>query len=542
MKRNISLALLSAVLLWLAWPPIPFTSPVLLFALLPLMIALQEIEAAGNKNKSKLIFLTAGLTFLTWNIASIYWVFNSLNAVMPTFIAALLAIIPFGLGALLMTLSFWLYRKIARNTKPLFADISLIGFWMSYEYLHQSWDLKFPWMNLGNGFAATPQLIQWYEYTGVYGGTLWVLISNILLFRLWTAYKTGNKIPKLKALSVAFLVWIVVPISLSLLVYNTFEEEVNPANVVVVQPNIDPYAKYGSFTPEQQLNKLIKLSKEKAQVNTEFFIWPETALVGFTEEANFRAATNYKIAASFLDSFKNATIISGAETYAIYKNKETETATFNPANNIWWDSFNSAVAIENTPKLQFYHKSKLVPGVEKMPFPKLLSVLNPLFEKFGGTTGGYGGQKEPSNLYASSGIGVATAICYESIWGEWIAKSVEKDAQFIAVITNDGWWGNTSGKDQHLQYASLRAIENRRWVARSANTGISAFINQRGDIVQQTKWREDAVIKQDINLNAELTFYTTHPDWVVFPFLMIGGLGVLFLVFVRLKAKKKVVL
>lgn len=542
MKRNISLALLSAVLLWLAWPPIPFTSPVLLFALLPLMIALQEIEAAGNKNKSKLIFLTAGLTFLTWNIASIYWVFNSLNAVMPTFIAALLAIIPFGLGALLMTLSFWLYRKIARNTKPLFADISLIGFWMSYEYLHQSWDLKFPWMNLGNGFAATPQLIQWYEYTGVYGGTLWVLISNILLFRLWTAYKTGNKIPKLKALSVAFLVWIVVPISLSLLVYNTFEEEVNPANVVVVQPNIDPYAKYGSFTPEQQLNKLIKLSKEKAQVNTEFFIWPETALVGFTEEANFRAATNYKIAASFLDSFKNATIISGAETYAIYKNKETETATFNPANNIWWDSFNSAVAIENTPKLQFYHKSKLVPGVEKMPFPKLLSVLNPLFEKFGGTTGGYGGQKEPSNLYASSGIGVATAICYESIWGEWIAKSVEKDAQFIAVITNDGWWGNTSGKDQHLQYASLRAIENRRWVARSANTGISAFINQRGDIVQQTKWWEDAVIKQDINLNAELTFYTTHPDWVVFPFLMIGSLGVLFLVFVRLKAKKKVVL
>lgn len=542
MKRNISLALLSAVLLWLAWPPIPFTSPVLLFALLPLMIALQEIEAAGNKNKSKLIFLTAGLTFLTWNIASIYWVFNSLNAVMPTFIAALLAIIPFGLGALLMTLSFWLYRKIARNTKPLFADISLIGFWMSYEYLHQSWDLKFPWMNLGNGFAATPQLIQWYEYTGVYGGTLWVLISNILLFRLWTAYKTGNKIPKLKALSVAFLVWIVVPISLSLLVYNTFEEEVNPANVVVVQPNIDPYAKYGSFTPEQQLNKLIKLSKEKAQVNTEFFIWPETALVGFTEEANFRAATNYKIAASFLDSFKNATIISGAETYAIYKNKETETATFNPVNNIWWDSFNSAVAIENTPKLQFYHKSKLVPGVEKMPFPKLLSVLNPLFEKFGGTTGGYGGQKEPSNLYASSGIGVATAICYESIWGEWIAKSVEKDAQFIAVITNDGWWGNTSGKDQHLQYASLRAIENRRWVARSANTGISAFINQRGDIVQQTKWWEDAVIKQDINLNAELTFYTTHPDWVVFPFLMIGSLGVLFLVFVRLKAKKKVVL
>lgn len=538
MKRNISLALLSAALLWLAWPPIPFTSPILLFALLPLLIALQKIEESDKKNKGRLIFLTAGLTFLTWNIASIYWVFNSLNAVMPTFVAALLAIIPFGLGASLMTLSFWLYKKIARKTKPFIADISLIGFWISYEYLHQSWDLKFPWMNLGNGFAATPQLIQWYEYTGVYGGTLWVLISNILFFRIWMALKTSNK--KVKALSIAFLAWILVPISLSVLVYSTYEEEGNPANVVVVQPNIDPYTKYGSFTPEQQLTKLIKLSKEKAQVNTEFFIWPETALVGFNEESNFRSSSNYKTAVSFLDSFKNATIISGAETYAIYKNKETETATYQAENNLWWDSFNSAVAIENTPKLQFYHKSKLVPGVEKMPFPKLLSVLNPLFEKFGGTTGGYGGQKEPSNLYASSGIGVATAICYESIWGEWIAKSVQKDAQFIAVITNDGWWGNTSGKDQHLQYASLRAIENRRWVARSANTGISAFINQRGDIVQKTKWWEDNVIKQDINLNTELSFYTQHPDWIVFPFLMIGGLGILFLTFVRLKSKRNV--
>ena len=175
---------------------------------------------------------------------------------------------------------------------------------------------------------------------------------------------------KVKALSIAFLIWIIVPISLSVLVYSTYEEEGNPANVVVVQPNINPYANYGSYTPEQQLTKLIKLSKEKAQVNTEFFIWPETALVGFTEESDFRSSSNYKMAVSFLDSFKNATIISGAETYAIYKNKETETATFNSASNIYWDSFNSAVAIENTPKLQFYHKSKLVPGVEQMPFPK----------------------------------------------------------------------------------------------------------------------------------------------------------------------------
>jgi apolipoprotein N-acyltransferase len=95
-----------------------------------------------------------------------------------------------------------------------------------------------------------------------------------------------------------------------------------------------------------------------------------------------------------------------------------------------------------------------------------------------------------------------------------VARSVRKGAQFIAIITNDGWWENTSGKDQHLDYAKLRAIETRRWVARSANTGISAFINQRGDVVQKTKWWTKTAIKQDINLNSELTFYVEHGDYL----------------------------
>ncbi len=112
--------------------------------------------------------------------------------------------------------------------------------------------------------------------------------------------------------------------------------------------------------------------------------------------------------------------------------------------------------------------------------------MKPIFEHLGGATGSYAKQSKPGVLYSQSGIGAGPVICYESIWGEWVAQSVRSGAQFIAIITNDGWWENTSGKDQHLDYAKLRAIETRRWVCRSANTGISAFINQRGDIVQYT--------------------------------------------------------
>ncbi|OYY04863.1 MAG: apolipoprotein N-acyltransferase, partial [Sphingobacteriia bacterium 35-40-5] len=178
MKRNYQLVFLSAFLLWFAWPPIPFSSPILLIALVPILLATENIIGAQAKKKGKLIFRTAFLCFFAWNTASIYWVFNSLDSAMPTWVAALISLIPFGLGAVLMTFAFWLYYRLRLITSKVWSYAGLICFWIGYEYLHQSWDLAFPWMNLGNGFAATHQLVQWYEYTGVYGGTLWVLLSN----------------------------------------------------------------------------------------------------------------------------------------------------------------------------------------------------------------------------------------------------------------------------------------------------------------------------------------------------------------------------
>src|SRR5690606_562236 len=203
-----------------------------------------------------------------------------------------------------------------------------------------------------------------------------------------------------------------------------------------------------------------------------------------------------------------------------------------PIGNMFYDSFNAGVLVDGSSKLQFYHKSKLVPGAELMPFGKALSLLKPFFAHFGGTTGGYGSQDKPSVFYSASGIGAAPVICYESIWGNYVAEYVKMGAQFIAVITNDGWWGDTSGKDQHLQYAKLRAIENRRWVVRSANTGISAFINQRGDIVQKSSWWVPTALSQEINLNENLTFYTRSGDLIVYICLLTGLISI-GLIFVR---------
>ena len=513
MKKSYLLALISAALLWLGWPPIPFSGPILLIAFLPLLIALERIITSESAGKGRKVFLVAGLCFLTWNTASIYWVFNAMNAVLPAPLAFLISLIPFGLGSLLMTLAFRLFYALRTSTSREWSYAGLICFWIAYEYLHQTWDLAFPWMTLGNGFASTHQLIQWYEFTGVYGGTLWILLANILVFETWRSFR--NQYARKRVLLMRTVFHVLIPVAVSLVMYFRYTEAPNPSNMIVVQPNVDPYDKW-QLSPSGQVDKLIRLSDSLAQPNTEYFIWPETAIPDFINEGEIHTNSNFLKARNFLSQYKNGNLICGIESYLLYDSAKTPTAQLAERFGKYSDYFNTAIQVENSPVVQFYHKSKLVPGVEKLPFSTALAFLKPVFAAFGGSTGGFGSQEEPAVFYSQSGIGAAPVICYESIWGGYVAEFVKQGAQFIVIITNDGWWGDTSGKDQHLQYAKLRSVETRRWVARSANTGISAFINQRGDVVQQTSWWEVDALKQDVNLNDELTFYVRTGDYIAF--------------------------
>lgn len=528
MRNQYLLALLSAFLLWLGWPPVPYSSPILLIAFLPLLIAIENIIRSDSfTKKGKKVFLTAGLTAVIWNTASIYWVYNSISAVMPWYIAIFISLIPFLLGALLMAIAFRLYYQMRKKVSIGFSLFGLLAFWISYEFLHQSWDLAFPWMTLGNGFANFHQLIQWYEFTGVYGGSIWIWLINILVFLLYLNKKKMNVLIRPRLVKVMLVLLLAVPTIYSIVRYSTYEEHINPSQIVTVQPNIDPFGKFGYINPEEQLQTLMQLSRSVAKSNTEFFIWPETALSqrGDFDEEDFRNSNTYHTVIDFLNDYKNGNVLSGIESYRLYNDKRTLTAR-EIAPNVYKDNFNAATLIDVSSKLQFYHKSKLVPGVEQMPFGTAINFLKPLFSAFGGTTGGYGKQDKPSVFYSQSGIGAAPVICYESIWGSYVAQYVAQGAQFIAIITNDGWWGNTSGKDQHLDYAKLRAIENRRWVARSANTGISGFINQRGDIVQKSTWWEPVALTQEINLNEEITLYTRTGDLLAYACLLFALLAI----------------
>ncbi|OOQ58521.1 apolipoprotein N-acyltransferase [Mucilaginibacter pedocola] len=538
MKKNILLSIFSGLMLWLAWPPTPYTTVFLFIGFVPMLLMMENIINSNSAKKGKLIFNSTFIGFFIWNTLCVYWVYNSLKTIGPI-VAIPVTLIPYSLGPLLMSTACWLYYRLRLKTNRTIGLIGLVCFWIGYEYLHQSWDLNFPWMTLGNGFATMHQWVQWYEYTGVYGGTIWVWAINILVFLMYISIREAQTAKYKQRLVIAFTLTLVIPFSISLSRYYDYVEEPNPSNVIVAQPNIDPYLKGGEIPVFKQIATLTKLSDSLAQPNTEFFIWPETAISDLIDEEHISSNGYYQQVRRFLDKYKNGNVLTGGETYKLYDKQINQTASPVPGGG-YWDRYSSAINIENLDRVQFYHKSRLVPGAESLPFSDALSFLKPVFAHLGGATGTYTLQTEPGVFYAQSGIGVAPVICYESLWGDWIARSVGQGAQFIAIITNDGWWENTSGKDQHLDYAKLRAIETRRWVARSANTGISAFINQRGDVVQQSKWWVRTALKQNINLNSNITFYVAHGDYLPKLGSILAVLGILSLL-VRSFFRKKVV-
>ncbi len=484
----------------------------------------------------------------SWNILSTWWV---LNATIVGGIAAIL------LNALFMALVLVFFHYVRMKTNNLTGYSAFIILWVSFEYFHLNWQCSWPWLTLGNGFANWANCVQWYEYTGVLGGSLWILGSNIvftrLVKRIWidktevkveAEAETVQKKSKRNAILAAISI-VVVPLILSAIVGMVYDlnhviikvpvkkgiRDPNIVNVVVVQPNIDPYNEKFSGNFMAQLNKMLALADSKVDSTTDYVVFPETALTDPNIwENNWDANPSIVVLKNYMARHPHLSLVTGASTNRDYSKGDSlpESARKYIDGGGYYDSYNTAIQMNSNYKLQYYHKSKLVPGVESMPFQKLLGPIADLAFKLGGASGTLGTQKEPSVFYnPNSKIKVGVAICYESIYGEYIGEYVQKGANLIFIITNDGWWQDTPGYRQHLCYARLRAIENRRCIARAANTGISAFIDAKGNITQHTEWWQPAVLSDRLVVYSGLTFYAQYGDyfgraacWLCIPLLL----------------------
>ncbi len=584
-RRNIILWILvitSALLL-----SIPFLVPgmgmISLVGFVPLLAA-EHIAYTTSKRFFSLHYYTA---FLLWNFITTYWIYN---ATLPGMIAAVV------LNALQMAVIFRLFRFMKRVADGFLPYLFLVFAWVAWEQAYFNWEVSWPWLVLGNSFATSIKSIQWYEYTGTVGGSLWILLINVLLFRTLQLISQRERITATAAL---LLPLFALPVILSHIIFYSYEERpCEPAwsgagsrEFIVLQPNIDPYRdKFSRLNQSQQNRVLLTLASEalsdypvqtdtlqnlseqiygakeigernrdlpniegkeskeskeckgtienKESKESLFIVAPETFLSSYplVSESNplqnrgfdeiFRFVERYNLQAQQNGGDYSLNMIVGAVTENYYPftsrfgraggasltEAPTPTARFNRSAGCWFDRSNSAIFIGSNGECEFYHKSKLVVLVESTPYKKLLNFMSRFSIDLGGAMGSYAPQKEREVFTTPDSVRIGTAICYESVYGNFYREYILKGAQVMSIITNDGWWGDTPGYRQHLSYASLRAIETRRSIARSANTGISALINQRGEIISSTEWWKAESLAGRLNLNDEITIFVKYGD------------------------------
>jgi apolipoprotein N-acyltransferase len=491
----------SGILLSFPWVN-GFSGIFIFLAFVPLLWVENQIYDGSSDKSSVQIFLYASLAFFTWNILATWWIANASIAGAATAIL---------INTFLYSVIFWLFHITRKRLGSFAGYSSLILYWTAWEYAYLNIEISWPWLNLGNALANNYSLIQWYEYTGTLGGSVWVLTINVLFFQVLKNAVTQKKEKFRRALYGSFFV-ILVPVGFSVFRYNTYEESLKPCQIVIVQPDFDPYGT--TISSQQKILSVIHLADSVSCESANYILAPETLIDNYVSESDIDKNTGISGFRNFANLHKRTSLIFGALTY------KDAFGRMNPGNlspglsaGKHRERYNSAIQIDSGNAIQIYHKSKLVVGVENMPYSGSVSFLKPLVEHFGGSFESYGVQPD-RGVFVSSGQSarIAPVICYESVYGEFVTGFVKNGANVLFILTNDGWWGNTPGYVQHLGYARLRAIETRRSIARSASTGISAFINQRGDLVATTKWNERTAIKGSVNLNDKKTFYVIHGD------------------------------
>jgi apolipoprotein N-acyltransferase len=492
--KPIYLVLISALLLVVGWPPLP-TAFLLFIAFVPLLFVHEQLK--NNSKKHLKFWLWSYLCIFLFNLGTTWWVWNA---------SASGAIMMLVFNSLIISLPFLLF-SFTNSLLPKSGYQSLVLYYLAMEYVHFNWSASWPWLTLGKGLAVFPAFIQWYEYTGEMGGTLFILLLNIMVFKVVQSQRW------IQIWKPAILVLALYGISFFTALQYFELYKGNGIEVVISQPNIDPYKEKFSdgdqfIPPMEQMDIAMEVAKPLITPSTALLLLPETAAVGYLDVHKMEESLVLNRLATMSDTHA-MDIITGAETYEVYhqKNQPTLTAREDESSGIWWDSYNTAILLNNGHAQDFYHKSRLVPGVEKMPFP----FLENLSINLGGASGSLGTSPSAKNfILKDSQVVIAPLICYESVFGDYATEFVRNGATLLAVITNDAWWGNTPGYKQHLLFGSIRCIETRREMVRSANTGISAKINHLGRITQQTKYNERTAIKCYVRPRTELTFYVKY--------------------------------
>lgn len=493
---------------------VPHTGFLALFGIVPLLCMDRIATLTGKKR----VWIYHYSAFVLWNAITTFWV---CNATVGGGIFAVLA------NSLQMSTIFGLFRLSKKKFTGTLPYIFLMVTWIAWERFYFDAEISWPWLVLGNSFARTTWAIQWYEFTGSLGGSLWIWLSNLSIFGLLVSLSDGSwnawNIKAKSAAVIGMAALLIAPPVISGVIGKEYKDSMHAEemlDVLIVQPNIDPYNKFQALTQDQQnailegmITKELEYRKSDSTAAPLLVLTPET----FTSDiivGQYERSRTWRRFTSLLESYPNVNMLFGASAYDYINSQEAPSYTARDlGHGLWVESHNSALMIDGSRRTEIFHKSKLVVAVEHTPYPRFFC---PIDNMLGGVMGRCVGQDEITLLNVKDIEGhktpIGCAVCYESVYGEYYTDYIRKGARAMTIITNDAWWGDTPGYRQHLSYASLRAIETRRAIARCANTGISAIISPAGEIMQPTPWWEQAVIKGQIPLRDDITFFVSHGD------------------------------
>lgn len=520
------LTLIGGALIGISFPFTGGVFPLAFIAFAPLIF----VNFAVNKCGRGRFFIRFGynyLYFFIFNLMTTWWIYNASEGGMYMAVIC---------NSLLMTLPFFFFGFISRQLGENKGLLALVVLWISFEYAHYFWELSWPWLSFGHVFGNYPVLMQWYSYSGVTGGTLWVLLVNISLYIIIRNIYVRKEARRIQApLFLLGGLTLFVPIISSVIIYYSYSEKEDPVNIVIVQPNLDAYTEKFTMPLPDQLEIIFDLAAEKTNENTDLILCPETAISRAVNEDKLDQESSVIAIKDFLRKNHHVSMLIGADSYRFFKESNSLAADYFESANAWHENYNAAFLIDPNRPVQIYHKAKPVLGAEKVPFLSWFPSLKEYSVELGGTSGMIGLGTEPLN-FKSGDVFFAPLICYESVYGDYVSYFTARGANILCVITNDGWWGDTPGYKQHRLFSQIRAIENRRCVARSANTGISCFIDQRGDIISEITWDKRGSIAASLNRNSTITFFVRYGDVIgrVSLFLAIA----MFIYAITIRAKK----
>lgn len=517
------LLVLSGVMLGFSFPPF-HTGVFAAFAFVPLFIVFEEMRSIGKS------FRASYVAFFVFSFLSLWWVGGFIHGKdLYLMMAGTSLLIAHPLFMFVPIIFFTLIHRYSNYTA---AVLSFPFIWTAFEYLHSITQFAFPWLCLGNTQTYDLSAIQFASYTGVYGVSFWLLCINVVAYFLYKKLATNAWQP-LSRQSIAAMFVIIVIYFLPKFYGNIVLQQKETSRggksvyVGIVQPNIDPFEKWQGHA-EQQLAVLRDMTLQFSGRGIDLAVWPETAIPFFIFTSKHQHMLQQL--RDLVDSI-NVSLFSGVPDFIYYTDpgEAPKSSRVVQETGQRYDYFNSSMLLQpRDPQVQKYAKMILVPFSERVPYAELFTFFPWLQWGFG--LGGWAIGKDTTvfrlRTLDSSEVRFSNLICYESIYPGFVAQFVRRGAQFLTIITNDSWWDDTFGPYQHQQYAVMRAIENRRWVARCANGGISCFIDPFGNIIQATKMLARTTLIGEIQTNDERTFYSNHGDVFAQLCMIVSGLVV----------------